>query len=94
MMLPSIPSSSFGKALNVTRGRSQSRNEKDGKKFGSRGRSMSRGKSQDKKTVVCWKCGKSGHFKKDCSVKTKTIDPPLANVAQDFDEDNLLKDGL
>ncbi|KAG6549042.1 hypothetical protein Mapa_009485 [Marchantia paleacea] len=95
MMLPSIPSSLSSTALNVTRGRCQSRIEKDGKKFGSRGRSMSRGKSQDKKTAVCWKCGKSGHFTKDCRVKTKATDPPLANVAQDFDEeDDLLEDGL
>ncbi|KAG6550846.1 hypothetical protein Mapa_007459 [Marchantia paleacea] len=52
-------------------------------------------KPKTKKTVVCWKCGKTGNFKKDCRVKTKAIDLPLANVVQDFDEEyDLLEDEL
>eukprot|EP00253_Pinus_taeda_P007014 PITA_07014 len=56
-----------GDALSV-RGRSQNRN----KNKSSSGRSKSRGrsKSQGKTTkVVCWKCGKEGHFKRECKSK-------------------------
>ena len=56
-----------GDALFV-RGRSQNRN----KNKSSSGRSKSRGRSKSpgKPTkVVCWKCRKEGHFKRDCKSK-------------------------
>jgi Zinc knuckle len=95
LMMPSQPSFSSGTALNVTRGRPRWRtNDKDGKRSGSNWRSKSRGKSQDKKTIVCWKCGKSGHIKKDCRVSSKAIDPPSVSVAREEDEDDLLDDDI
>eukprot|EP00253_Pinus_taeda_P014378 PITA_14378 len=56
-----------GDALSV-RGRSKNRN----KNKSSSGRSKSRGRSKSpgKPTkVVCWKCGKEGHFKRECKSK-------------------------
>eukprot|EP00253_Pinus_taeda_P002521 PITA_02521 len=56
-----------GDALSV-RGRSQNRN----KNKSSSGRSKSRGRSKSpgKPTkVVCWKCGKEGHFRRECKSK-------------------------
>ena len=29
--------------------------------------------------MTCWKCGKSGHMRKDC--RNKQIDPSLASMA-------------
>ena len=91
LVLSSQPASSSGTALNVNRGRSQTRTE-DGDKR-SKGRSKSRGKSQEKKTMVCWKCGKAGHMKKDCRSKAK--ESSSANVAKEVtheDEEDLLDD--
>ncbi len=94
-MMPAQPSTSSGTALNVTRGIPRWRtNDKDGKRSGSNWRSKSRGKSQDKKTMVCWKCGKSGHMKKDYRGSGKAVDPPLVSVAREEDEDNLLDDDI
>eukprot|EP00253_Pinus_taeda_P005141 PITA_05141 len=59
-----------GDALSV-RGWSQNRN----KNKSSSGRSKSRGRSKSpgKPTkVVCWKCGKEGHFRREC--KSKALD--------------------
>ena len=55
-----------GDALSI-RGRSQNRN----KNKVSNGRSKSRGRSKSpgKFVKVCWKCGKEGHYKKECRSK-------------------------
>ena len=52
------------------------------------------GGSPKKKAMVCWKCGKNGHMKKDCRVSRKAIDPPLVSVAREEDEDDLLDDEI
>jgi len=95
LMMPSQSSSSVDTALNVTRGRSQWRsNDRTGKNGGSRGRSKFQGKSQDRKPVVCWKCGKTGHIKKNCQGSGKAIDPSGAHVAKHGEEDDLLVDDI
>lgn len=93
MMVSSKPSSSSsGTALNVSRGRPRWKtNDRNGKRSGSKGRSKSREKSQERKTVTCWRCGKSGHIKKDCRVNVKASNPDEVNVAED-DEEDLLDD--
>ena len=41
--------------------------------------------------MLCWKCGKSGHMKKDC--KGKAADSSSASVAKaEEEEDDLLDD--
>ena len=43
--------------------------------------------------MVCWKCGKAGHMKKDCRGKAK--ESSSANVANEVpheDEEDLLDD--
>eukprot|EP00253_Pinus_taeda_P002681 PITA_02681 len=78
-----------GDALSV-RGRSQNRN----KNKSSSGRSKSRGRSQSPRKivkVVCWKCRKEGHFKRDCKSKAphkgKGFDnAPSAEVKTTSDE--------
>ncbi|OAE25186.1 hypothetical protein AXG93_4207s1030 [Marchantia polymorpha subsp. ruderalis] len=69
---------------------------KDVKIIGYKEKSKFRSKYLDRKTMVCWRCGKSDHVKKNCRVKTKGVDPSSANVTQDFDanEDDLLEDSL
>jgi len=84
MMSSSPATTSSGTALNVNRGRSQKRTT-DGEK-GSKSRSKSRRKSQDKKTLLCWKCGKKGHMKKDCHSKAVDSAPGNANVTANGDE--------
>eukprot|EP00253_Pinus_taeda_P028999 PITA_28999 len=61
-----------GDALSI-RGRSQNRNKNKSSsgKSKSRGRSKSPGKPTK---VVCWKCGKEGHFRREC--KSKAPDKP------------------
>ena len=89
MMQSSLSSTSSGVALNVNRGRSQKRTTGgDKQKF----RSKSRGKSQDRKTLLCWKCGKASHMKKDCRGKASDPSSANANVASADLEDDLLND--
>ena len=78
-----------GDALSV-RGRSQNRN----KNKSSSGRSKSRGRSKSpgKPTkVVCWKCGKEGHFRRECKSKAPdkgkgSDDAPSAEAKTTSDE--------
>eukprot|EP00253_Pinus_taeda_P002027 PITA_02027 len=78
-----------GNALSV-RGRSQNRN----KNKSSSGRSKSRGRSKSpgKPTkVVCWKCGKEGHFRRECKSKAPdkgkgSDDAPSAEAKTTSDE--------
>lgn len=81
-------SSSHPSALNVERGRSKKRSDDKGKPR-NKSRSKSRGKSWEKGEIVCWKCGKSGHMKKDC--KGKSVVSSSALVVGD-DEGDLLND--
>lgn len=89
MMQQSLSSTSFGVALNVYRGRSQKRmTGGDKQKF----RSKSRRKFQDKKTLLCWKCGKAGHMKKYCREKASDSSFANANVASADLEFDLIND--
>jgi hypothetical protein len=50
------------------RGRSQERNRS--KSSSGRSKSKGRSKSPRKFVKVCWRCGKEGHFKKQCRSKS------------------------
>src|SRR5450759_1681266 len=91
LVMSSQRTTSSGAALNVNRGRSQTRTEEGDKR--SKSRSKSKGKSLDKKTMVYWKCGKAGHMKKNCQSKAK--DSSSANGAKEVtseDGEDLLDD--
>lgn len=95
LMAPSQPSTSSGAALYVTRGRSQHRGEVSvGKKVGFKGRSKSRGKSQERRTITCWSCGKEGHMKQDCKSKSKASDSSSANITSSSQAEDLPFDDL
>ncbi|KAL2622533.1 hypothetical protein R1flu_002738 [Riccia fluitans] len=82
-------------ALIVERGRTLEKFVNDKAKGGSKGRSKSRGKSQHSKTELeCWKCGKTGHMKKDCKDEAKANEASIAqaNVAANRTEADLLSD--
>ncbi|KAL2653417.1 hypothetical protein R1flu_021545 [Riccia fluitans] len=87
-------------ALTVERGRTHERSRNDKARGGLKGRSKSRGRSQhDKKEIECWKCGKTGHMKKDFRVKAKVNDASIAkastsqaNIAANQIETDLLSD--
>eukprot|EP00253_Pinus_taeda_P021243 PITA_21243 len=78
-----------GDALSI-RGRSQNRN----KNKSSSGRSKARGRSKSlgkPVKVVYWKCGKEGHFKRDCKSKApdkgnESTDAPSAEAKTTSDE--------
>ena len=90
LMAPSQPSSSSGAALYMNRGRPQHRGDINiGKKGGSKSRSKSRGKSQEKRTIICWSCGKEGHMKRDCKSKAKASDSFSANITCSSQAENL-----
>ena len=64
-----------------------------GKDLGrSKSRSRSRETSLERKPVTCWKCGKSGHMKRDCRVKQ--THPSSTNAAIDDDMIDLLDDEI
>ena len=68
-----LESSKQAEALLMTRGRSMER--------GSSG-SQSRPKSQSKKQIKCYNCGKRGHFKKDCWNKKSIEKVPEGSSSQ------------
>eukprot|EP00253_Pinus_taeda_P005913 PITA_05913 len=78
-----------GDALSI-RGRSQNRNKN--KSLSGRSKSRGRSKPPGKPTkVVCWKCGKGGHFRRECKSKAPdkgkgSDDAPSAEAKTTSDE--------
>jgi hypothetical protein len=66
----------------------------DGKDSGDKGRSKSRGKSQDKEKITCWKCGKVDHMKRDCRLSGKANNTLVANIAHHYHEEDLPSDNV
>jgi hypothetical protein len=64
------------------RGRTQDKNY--GKSLGGRSKSTGRSKSPGKSLRKCWKCGKTGHYKKYC--KSKKVDKPKGSDSTSFTE--------
>ena len=69
LLVPSLATKSFGEtssnALTAgTRGRKMERGKGPG--YFSK---LRKGKSKSRSGIVCWKCGKKGHLKKDCKFR-------------------------
>jgi hypothetical protein len=81
-------SSNQAEALLISRGRSTKR--------GSNGSQIQgRSKSRSKKTVKCCKCGRKGHFKRDCCFKkgiknTAELSKPQGCVASTLEDGEVL----
>ena len=89
LVLSSTPASSSGTALYVNRGRTPWRANGGDKR--SKSRSKSRGRTPERKTITCWKCGKEGHMKKDCKGKQVTFaSASVATADNEGDDENLL----
>ena len=93
--------SSSGTTLNVNRGRPPQRTNGEPRSFSryrgkdkarSKSRSRSREQSLERKPITCWKCGKTGHMKRDCRVKQ--TNQSSANAATDVDMIDLLDDEI
>ena len=80
-----------GNALSAeSRGRIMER----GKSSGYRSKSR-KGRSKSRSGIVCWKCGKRGHLKKDCrSWKGKEGDPQQENNHEENVTGDVLQDSL
>jgi len=84
-------SETSGNALSVeSRGRKMERGKSSGYQSKSR-----KGKSKSRSAIVCWKCGKKGHLKKDCrSRKGKERDAQQENNHEANVTGEVLQDAL